>query len=132
MPASKWSHYVKLSDLYYKNAESYARADEFSKATELLWGAIATATKAVAASQGRKLTAHRQGDSSLEAFVTALSKLQRNDQLLNDFLDAQAMHRNFYEGDMSRAYEKKYFSLARRLIAALYQNLPMPDLPSQT
>ena len=121
-----WRHYVSLSDLYYRNAEEAAGKGEFSKATELLWGAIATGVKAVAAAHGRALTAHRQSEDSLERFVLALSGALEDEVMLNDFADAQAMHRNFYEGDMPTAYQRKYFALTRRLLAAVYRGLPLP------
>lgn len=133
MNAPDWQHYVRLSDLYYKNAQEYAQNQEFSKATELLWGALATAIKAIAAVTGKPLTAHRHGADSLETFVTEIAKVRGEPQLLSDFLDAQAMHRNFYEGDMSPQYERKYFALTKRTIATLYQDLPTPpDVPESS
>lgn len=89
MAVSDWRHYVTLSDLYFANAEDCANRGEFSKATELLWGAIATAMKAVATVWGKSLTAHR-GPDSLEQFATELARVRRDPQLLNDFLDAQS------------------------------------------
>lgn len=122
-----WRHYVSLSDLYYHNAEEADVKGEFSKATELLWGAIATGVKAVAAAHGKVLTAHRQGEDSLERFVLALARVLDDEVMVNDFADAQAMHRNFYEGDMPTAYRRKYFALTRRLLASLYKGLPVPS-----
>lgn len=127
MAVSDCRHYQKLSDLYYSNAEDCAARGEFSKATELLWGTIATAMKAVATIWGKSLTAHR-GPDGLEQFAEELARVRHNPELLNDFLDAQSLHRNFYEGDLSLGYQRKYFALTKRLIAAFYQDLPEPPV----
>ena len=69
------------------------------RASEKLWGASALAVKAVAAKRGLKL----DKDGSLWEFVSRLAKDRRDEDFIRLFFTANALHRNFYEGQMNKA-----------------------------
>jgi len=71
--------------------------EDLVQASEKLWSASALAVKAVAAKRGLKLDKH----GSLWEFVSRLAK-KRSD-FIRLFFTANALHRNFYEGQMNKA-----------------------------
>ena len=67
--------------------------EDFTQASEKLWGAAAEAVKTVAAAKGVKLLSHRD----LWEFTTKLDKEHPGMDLLNLFHIANSLHTNFYE-----------------------------------
>jgi len=85
--------YLKLLDGYLREADEALTKENFSQASEKLWGAAAEAVKAVAAVKGIELRGHRD----LWEFVTELDKGRPEWDLLNLFQAANSLHMNFYE-----------------------------------
>ncbi len=52
------ARYIANSNQYWDNALLFLRKRETGKASEFLWGSVAEAVKAVAASRGKRLRAH--------------------------------------------------------------------------
>lgn len=98
-PEELLEHYQALSEKYFKEAKEFLSMGDLVQASEKLWGASALAVKAVAAKRGLKLEKH----GSLWEFVSRLSKERSDEDFIRLFFTANALHRNFYEGQMNKA-----------------------------
>ena len=67
-------------------------------ASQKLWGATALAIKTVVAKRGLKLRKH----DSLWEFIDKLSEESGDEDLITFFNGANALHRNFYENEMTQ------------------------------
>ena len=85
--------YTEMADTYHINAIQMAGKREYRKATELLWGAITQRIKAVAALHNHTIENHGR----FFDFVRQLAKEREDEELYTDFLDLNALHRNFYD-----------------------------------
>lgn len=89
--------YIKASLHYMENALLMLRNKDAGKASELLWGSMAEALQAVAASRGKHLANHR----SLHWFVAQLGKELEDKDLVAAFYQAEALHSNFHEVELT-------------------------------
>ena|SRR3990172_3402692 len=88
----------ELASLHYmENALLMLNSRDAGKASELLWGSVAAALKAVAASRGIRLANHR----SLRWFISTLSSELGDRTLVDGFWQAEALHSNFHEVDLT-------------------------------
>ncbi|NQT47508.1 MAG: hypothetical protein HQ578_00880 [Chloroflexi bacterium] len=78
---------------YLENAFHFIEAGDAEKASEFLWGGMAQAIKAVAASKGIWLRSHRH----LRDYALELTKELQDESIKNTFYHAQSLHSNFYE-----------------------------------
>lgn len=78
---------------YLENAFRFTEAGDAEKASEFLWGSIAQAIKAVAASKEIRLKSHRD----LRDYAMELAKAFQDESIKNTFYHAQSLHSNFYE-----------------------------------
>jgi len=92
-PEQSEVRYRKLNGKYLKEAEALLKKKDYAQASEKLWGACAEMIKAVAAKRGVRLGTHR----SLGDFVEKLDKENPRLDLMDAFLQANALHTNFYE-----------------------------------
>ena len=74
-------------------AGHFIEVNDAEKASEFLWGSIAEAIKAVAASKEIQLRSHRD----LRNYAMELAKILQDESIRNTFLHAQSLHSNFYE-----------------------------------
>jgi hypothetical protein len=88
--------YVRTGDLYYNNAIELAGKEEIRKATELLWGAVTQDIKALAAVRGNFLRTHNE----IRTYVRQIGSDADDAKLYEEFLDLQALHRNFYDKEI--------------------------------
>lgn len=89
--------YKKQAKKYLSNAYKSLQAGEPEKAGEFLWGSMAQAIKAVAATKGIHLRRHDQ----LKEYANSLSR-ELNDQGISaNFGVANSVHWNFYETEFS-------------------------------
>jgi len=107
-------------DDYWANALECAQKGELRKASELAWGAIAQALKALAASRGLHLGAHRQ----LLDFARDLSQATGNPYFRNEFRDLNALHVNFYDAILDELDFPEYLARAERFIRRLAELMP--------
>ena len=84
--------HIDQSDHYFRNALGAIEAGSTEKASELLWGSITQALKAVAARKGTELNSHGE----LRKYAGDLAKELEDESILRDFSDAESLHRNFY------------------------------------
>ena len=80
-------------DQYQSNAEHAIVAGEYRKASELLWGAVTQQLKALAATHNIGITSHRQ----FFDFIRQLAAELKDKPLYADFVDLNALHKNFYD-----------------------------------
>lgn len=94
MEAKESAERYKAQSMHYlKNALHFVEVDDAEKASEFLWGSIAEALKAVAASKEIELRSHKD----LRDYAMELAKALRDESIRNTFLHAQSLHSNFYE-----------------------------------
>ena len=112
---NKSAVYTRMRDTYFTNAEKFAAEGEFRKASELLWGAVTQAIKALAAKLDRKIETHAQ----FYSFMERLAKELRQQDLYESFLFLNDLHKNFYDEKIRpvdfEIYLGKTFSFCRRL-----------------
>lgn len=97
-PEELAEHYEAMSEKYFSEAEEFLEQGEFAQASEKLWGAAASAVKALAARRREKLDRH----GSLWDFVSRLAREREDEELLRLFYVANGLHRNFYEDQIKR------------------------------
>jgi len=89
--------YKSQSIHYLENVYSSLDAGDAEKAGEFLWGSMAEALKAVAASEGRELKAHWEiGDYARE-----LAKKREDKSIWYAYTDASYFHHGFYEAGLT-------------------------------
>lgn len=96
---SRAQFYRDTSILYQSRAQSYLAQNDLLQASEKGWGAAALRIKNVAE---RRRWRHRE-HSDLRRVVDRLATETGAPELLDLFKAANELHRNFYEGWMSRA-----------------------------
>ena len=92
----KVDKYVRQSTHYLRNASKFIDAGNSDKASEFLWGSMAQALKAVAASNGILLRSHRQ----IWNYAESLTKELKDKGIYDSFLHANFLHNNFYESEL--------------------------------
>ncbi|MBI4304254.1 MAG: hypothetical protein HY665_07975 [Chloroflexi bacterium] len=88
--------YVAQSLRYLRNASKSIDDGNADKASEFLWGSMAQALKAVAASRGIQLRNHRQ----IWDFAEGSAKELEDRSIYDAFLHANYLHSNFYEAEL--------------------------------
>ena len=79
-----------------ENAFDFIKAGDAGKASEFLWGSIAEAVKAVAASKGIMVYSH----AKLKQYAHELAR-ELQDRSISDAFDrANSLHSNFYESTL--------------------------------
>jgi len=92
----KVEEYASQSLRYLKNASKFIDAGNSDKASEFLWGSMAEALKAVAASRGIVLKDHRQ----IWNYTESLTKELGDKSIYDAFIHANYLHTNFYESEL--------------------------------
>ena len=92
----KAEKYSSQSLHYLKNASQSIDAGNSDKASEFLWGSMAQALKAVAASKEIFLRNHGQ----IWNYTETLAKEIEDKSIYDAFLHANFLHTNFYESEL--------------------------------
>jgi hypothetical protein len=104
---------------YLENAFSFIKASEAEKAGEFLWGSLAQALKAVAASKGIELKTHWD----ITDYAKALAKQQGDRSIFDVFGHASYLHSNFYEAGLRIKdvviYAEEIGAMVRKLLALI-------------
>lgn len=108
---------------YSINALECAEKGELHKASELAWGAVAQALKALAACMGRHLGTHRQ----LMDFARDLSRTTGDPYLMTELRDLNALQVNFYDGILDDLHFPGYLARAEQFIRRLAELMPWAD-----
>ncbi|MEN3048347.1 MAG: PaREP1 family protein [Candidatus Caldarchaeales archaeon] len=90
--------YLRRSEELEKQAGELLRSNEVAKASEMLWGSVATAVLALATTKGVKLASH----GKMKDFVKQLALEARDEEILRTFEEvAEQLHANFYHEFLS-------------------------------
>ena len=92
----KVDKYVRQSSHYLENASKFIEAGDPAKASEFLWGSMAQALKAVAASRGILLKNHGQ----IWNYTESVTKELGDKSIYDAFIYANYLHTNFYESEL--------------------------------
>ena len=114
-PAELVEHYRLLSEKYLAEAREFWGKGDLVQTSEKLWGAASLAVKMAAAKRGLKLEKH----GSLWGFVSEISKESGDKGIIRAFHVANALHRNFYENEMTREAVEVALEDIEKLIAKL-------------
>lgn len=89
--------FTKQSQHYYDNALAFLRQGEVQKAAEFLWGSVAEALKAIAASRGIPVKNHR----AVLNYARELSKELEDPSIFEGCKEANSLHSDFYEAELT-------------------------------
>jgi len=108
-------HYQALSEKYLAEAKEFLGKGDLVQTSKKLWGATALTVKMVAAKRNLKLEKH----GSLWSFVDTLAREAGDKDILRFFNAANALHRNFYENEMTQVAVKTIAEDIEELIVKL-------------
>jgi hypothetical protein len=108
--------YKAQSDHYFGNALASIQAGETEKAGEFLWGSMAQALKAVAASEGKELNTHGE----IRKYAMELAKKNNNMSIWDVYGVANSLHNNFYETGLSLEEVQTHAERIRTIILKLF------------
>ncbi len=107
--------YASMVLHYSHNAEKYLKSKDYHKASEMMWGTMSCALKAVAAKKKKDINSHRE----LGTFAEMLSKQEHNKEISNSFSSASTLHRNFYESNLDPNSVKSMCSRVAKTVGEL-------------
>lgn len=111
---------------YLENGLVALHAGEAGKAGELLWGSVALAMQAVAASRYYNVDSHRK----LKNFALQLAIDLNDETLKTDFIVAESLHHNFYDIQQEPQDIAQVVPSIERILTRLFGLLP-PELLEQ-
>lgn len=112
--------YKAQSIHYFENALSSIQASDTEKAGEFLWGSLAQALKAVAASERRELNTH--GD--IRRYAAELAKKHNDVSIWDVYGIANSLHGNFYEAGLSLEEVQTHADRIRTTVVKLLSFIP--------
>ena len=113
--------YKAQSNHYFENALRYIEARDAEKASEFLWGSMAEALKAVAASRKNiRLRGHKE----VKNYAMELARDLRDDSIRHTFDKAQTLHKNFYESWLTLEDVATYAEDVKAVVANLLSRIP--------
>jgi len=119
--------YKAQSSHYFENALRAIEAGDAEKASEFLWGSMAEALKAVAASRKNiRLGGHK----GVKNYAIELARAQRDDSIRYAFDKAQTLHRNFYESMLTLEDVATYAEDVKATVAKLLSFIPEEEATS--
>ena len=119
--------YKAQSSHYFENALRAIEADDAEKASEFLWGSMAEAVKAVAAS---RKNIRLGGHEGVKNYAMELARDLRDDSIRHTFDKAQTLHRNFYESWLTLEDVATYAEDVKAAVAKLLNLIPKEE-PTQ-
>jgi len=91
------ARFQSQSQHYCDNALKFLEQGDVQKAAEFLWGSIAEALKAIAASGGRQLRSHRE----IWEYAREVAKELNDESIWFGFKAAHSLHSDFYEAGLT-------------------------------
>ena len=113
-------YHTDTASEFLTKAHAYLAEGDLLQASEKGWGAAAQMVKAVAETQGWRHRTH----ADLYRTVNRLAAGQTDDELPRVFRSANALHQNFYEGDMPPEMVAGGLRDAERFVELLGSYLP--------
>ena len=122
--------FVLHAQEYLGNALLALQNGEAGKAGELLWGSVAQAIHAVAASRNRSIATHRD----LKNFALQLAREINDSNIEKDFIIAESLHHNFYDVQQEPQDIEIVVPATQELVSRLLALIPPETLqkPSTT
>ena len=117
--------HAKISAVFLRRSRAYLANGELLQASEKGWGAAAHAAKSYALSRGLEYQSH----SDFHDLVTYLRLETRHSQLRDSEDSAHALHRNFYNDNLTAPEIAAYLDHVAALVNVVLQlaNLPTVD-----
>lgn len=115
----KAEKYAKLSLHYSLNAAKFLKLKEYEKACEMMWGAMATILKAIAARDGIHIKKH----NDLWGFAEKTAKKTNDTEIYTSFSLASNLHTNFYESELDEKTLRKIINRIAKTIGKLMKDL---------
>jgi hypothetical protein len=115
--------YRNQSVHYFENALASIEARDAEKAGEFLWGSMAEAIKAVAASEGKQLKAH----SEIRDYARKLAKHMHDEAIWDVYGSANYLHSNYYEAGLRIEEIQTYAERIRSTVGKLLELVPKDD-----
>ena len=112
---SRAQFYINTSREYYARARGYLAANDLLQTSEKGWGAAALRVKSVAELRGWRHQEHRDLGQVIERLVQETG----DPEFRRLFKGAGELHRNFYEGRMSRRGVRNCLNRVAELIRKL-------------
>ncbi len=121
-PLKRVEKYTAQSLHYLQNASKYLDKEDTGKASELLWGSLAEAAKALALSHGISLDRHWEiGD-----FMKEVAKNLEDKDIYDVYLHANSLHKNFYEIEIGLDDVRRMAEDVRITVGKLLGHIPKP------
>jgi hypothetical protein len=114
-PKEKTHRYRELNEKYISDADRLMIARDYPQASEKYWGAAAEITKAYSAESGKVLRIHGE----LRDFVRKLNNKHPKLELMDFFVDAEALHANFCENELAPEGVEKYSRSVKTYISRI-------------
>lgn len=119
--------YVLSSLRYLENSQQMLLKGEAEKAGEFLWGSIAQALQALAASRNIPMLKNHR---SLRYFVSTVSK-EMDDRRVNEvFWQAEKLHSNFHEVEMTVDEVAEFVNPISEIVQKIHSYIP-PELVNE-
>ena len=115
--------YKAQSIRYVENAFSFIEAGDAEKAGELLWGAMAEALKAVAASEGKKIEHHWE----IGNYARELTKRLGDNSIFDAYGHASYLHSGFYEAGLCMEDVYTYAMEMRETLEKLFPSYSLEE-----
>ena len=116
--------YAAMSQEYLAHAEDYLRQGDLKQASEKSWGATACALKSIAEQRDWRHNSH----SLLFDISSQVADEQEQPEHRNMFMEANAMHQNFYENWMPEEMAEQGVGRVKAYLAEL--EAVSPQIPA--
>lgn len=125
MSATQTADRYRLQSLQYlDNALRSLEAGEPAKASEFLWGSLAEALKAIAASRGKLIKTHGE----LWKYAREAAKEMGDESVYTVFSEASGLHSNFYEAERISEDVYPFVGRIRETVVKILSLLPEPEV----
>ena len=108
---------------YLENARDAMAHRELEKAGEFLWGGMAEALKAIAASKQQILRSH----AVLRRYARQLGRELNDPEITAAYARAERLHSNFYEVSLSEEDIQQEYEAVAPVVVRLLDLLPQPN-----
>jgi len=89
----------KLADHYYDNFRKYYESENYSKASEFLWGSLNALVYAIGMLHGVKVSDH----GKVVDFIRELAIVYTDEEIEEGLISAQRIHANFFHDFMDES-----------------------------
>ena len=95
--------YLELNNKYITDADKCLKKEDYTQASEKLWGATVTIVKAIAAQRRKTIKTHE----GISFFLAQIARELKDESISNVYFTSEALHQNFYENVAHPDFVKK-------------------------